>query len=638
MHFQRPEATHTFIVFEIDKLHKTIFDQYVLKNCIVLHPLKRDTKYAYAKIGKDLWDIEYSELIREPNMIYLNKIQREYYRKKFNDTIRISFVESPLVENIPNLKVELSRISKSSIFFSNLMDNFHNITTHIQQNIQEKILTYGQPFCVKLDDLSFKIIISSENIVMHNYFKLNDDGIVEVVSFEGQDISFVNEDHIPIKSWNLYDKGIGGMKDIADSLFRRAFVSRMIPTQKVKEIGAKHTKGVLLYGPPGTGKTLLARTIASLLNKDIEPKIVSGPEIFNKYVGESQKKVRELFQDAEQDQKTYGDKSPLHVIIFDEFDSIGKKRSTSDSTGSRVENDVVNQLLSKMDGVEQLHNLLVIALTNRKDIIDSALLRPGRFEIQIEVKLPTFEERIEIFEIHCSNLIKSNSMAEDVDLLQLAKLTDNYTGAEIEGIVKSACSFAMSRVVDLGENGGEISYDKDKDILVTNDDFNLAFQDITPQFGIQQHKMFKKHFEDIVLPDKLNMIYDISFQTLLIHSSKDSNKIEDYVGKFAITSDIKCLYCVDYFSLIGMNEYQKSVYIKDVYVEASKTKSALIVINNLETIIGFKNFINSSIIQTIITLVRYYDHIKTIVVCRDFEIITNLGLNDNYYFDKIVEI
>ena len=87
-----------------------------------------------------------------------------------------------------------------------------------------------------------------------------------------------------------------------------------------------------------------------------------------------------------------------------------------------------------------------------------------------------------------------------------------------------------------------------------------------------------------------------------------------------------------------MNEYQKSIYIKDVYVEASKTGNALIIINNLETIIGFKNFVNSSIIQTIITLIRYYTHIKTIVVCRDFEVINNLSLNDNYYFDKIVEI
>ena len=537
MHFQKPDEQYTFIVYEPPKSFKPILDKFVVKNCVVLHPLWRNKSSDCVRINNQMWNIEYSEIVEEKNMIYLNKIQRIHYHKTFGDNISVALVKNPSFEYLDTIQLELSKVSRNSnsrsVFFSSLMEKFHLISDHIHSNIKDKILTFGQPFCIKFDNLFLKAVVSSKNVANHSHFMVSEKGKVEIISYENQDVSFANENHIPIKSWNLYDKGVGGMKDIADTLFRRAFVSRMLPPHKIKELGAKHVKGVLLYGPPGTGKTLIARTIANLLNKNIAPKIVSGPEIFNKFVGESQRKVRELFQDAELDQSTYGDKSPLHVIIFDEFDSIGKKRSGNDSAGSRVENDVVNQLLSKMDGLEQLDNLLIIALTNRKDIIDEALLRPGRFEIQIEVKLPTLEERVEIFQIHCRDLLNSGSLSEEVDLFELAERTDNFTGAEIEGIVKSACSLAMSRAVNIGENGEEIEYDSEHPIEVTKEDFEAAFEDITPQFGVQQHKIFNKNFDEIESSDKLALLSVSDFQTLLIHSSNDAQHVEDSVGKFA---------------------------------------------------------------------------------------------------------
>lgn len=118
-----------------------------------------------------------------------------------------------------------------------------------------------------------------------------------------------------------------------------------------------------------------------------EPKIINGPELFNKFVGETEKNVRELFDDARKDEANLKEDSPLHTIIFDEFDAIAKPRgSTSGGTG--VADNVVNQLLSVIDGVETLNNILVIGMTNRKDLIDPAVLRPGRFEVHIEVGLP----------------------------------------------------------------------------------------------------------------------------------------------------------------------------------------------------------------------------------------------------------
>merc|ERR1711924_260899 len=138
---------------------------------------------------------------------------------------------------------------------------------------------------------------------------------------------------------------------------------------------------MLLYGPPGTGKTLIARQLAKFL-KAAEPKIVNGPEVLNKYVGASEENIRKLFEDAEKEQKQMGENSQLHIIIFDEIDAICKQRGSSkDSTG--VADTIVNQLLTKIDGVDALNNILLIGMTNRLDMIDEALLRPGRLEVQI---------------------------------------------------------------------------------------------------------------------------------------------------------------------------------------------------------------------------------------------------------------
>jgi vesicle-fusing ATPase len=138
-------------------------------------------------------------------------------------------------------------------------------------------------------------------------------------------------------------------------------------------LGIPHVKGILLFGPPGTGKTLIARQIGKLLNGR-EPKVVNGPEVLSKFVGETEKNIRDLFADAEAEQKSRGDESELHIIIFDELDAICKARgSTRDGTG--VHDSIVNQLLTKIDGVEALNNILLIGMTNRKDLLDEALLR-----------------------------------------------------------------------------------------------------------------------------------------------------------------------------------------------------------------------------------------------------------------------
>ena len=268
------------------------------------------------------------------------------------------------------------------------------------------------------------------------------------------------------------------------TIFRRAFASRVLPIEIVEQLNIKHVRGILLYGPPGTGKTLIARQIGNMLNAR-EPKIVNGPDILNKYVGESEANIRRLFEDAETEFKRVGNNSALHMIIFDEIDAICKQRG-SVAGASGVHDTVVNQLLSKMDGVESLNNILVIGMTNRKDMIDDALLRPGRLEVQLEISLPDEFGRHQILMIHTTSLRKYNKLATDVDLKELAKLTSNFSGAELEGLVRAAESTAINKLVKASTASAKAEVDPDiyNKLAVNREDFMIALDnDIKPAFG-----------------------------------------------------------------------------------------------------------------------------------------------------------
>lgn len=176
---------------------------------------------------------------------------------------------------------------------------------------------------------------------------------------------------------------IAGIDQELSSLFRRVFASRLTPPELAQSIGLRHVKGVLLYGPPGTGKTLVARKIAQVLTTR-RPKVVNGPEIFNHLLGSSEQRIRELFKPAEEEWKRQKEKSAMHVIIIDEIDAVCRRRgggSSADSASHAHRDAVVNQFLTKIDGLEQQHNILVIGTTNRLDILDEAVLRPGRLEL-----------------------------------------------------------------------------------------------------------------------------------------------------------------------------------------------------------------------------------------------------------------
>lgn len=281
------------------------------------------------------------------------------------------------------------------------------------------------------------------------------------------------------QSWDFETMGVGGLGEQFNKIFRRAFASRLLPPQFSESMGDQHVRGILLYGPPGTGKTLIARQISKMLLTR-EPKIVNGPEILNKYVGESEANIRKLFQDAEEEQAKSGIYSGLHMIIIDEIDAICKQRGNS-AASSGVGDNVVNQLLTKIDGVNALNNVLLVGMTNRRDLIDEALLRPGRFEVQIEIGVPNKEGRLEILKIHTRRIA---GVLENVSLDELAEKTRNYTGAELAGLVAAAKSLAYNRVVKPDK---EITKDMLDSIKITKEDFLLAMKnDIKPALGASE--------------------------------------------------------------------------------------------------------------------------------------------------------
>ncbi|MBI1910914.1 MAG: CDC48 family AAA ATPase [Deltaproteobacteria bacterium] len=218
---------------------------------------------------------------------------------------------------------------------------------------------------------------------------------------------------------------IGGLDKVKQAL-QEAVEWPLRNSEIFKYAGAKPPKGILLYGSPGTGKTLLAKALAT--ESEVNFISVKGPELISKWVGESERGIREVFHKAKQ-------ASPC-IIFFDEIDSLVPKRGGGES---QVTERVISQFLTEMDGIEELKGVVVLAATNRVDILDPALLRPGRFDQIFEITLPDKKSRTEIFKVHT----KGKPLSKEVDLKELSELTDRFTGSEIEAVCREASLSAV---------------------------------------------------------------------------------------------------------------------------------------------------------------------------------------------------
>ncbi|KAL7581007.1 hypothetical protein ACA910_005816 [Epithemia clementina (nom. ined.)] len=298
--------------------------------------------------------------------------------------------------------------------------------------------------------------------------------------------------HLGTKMGMSFDQ-VGGLDAQLDAIARRVLASRANPAA-ARRLGVSHVRGILLSGPPGCGKTLLARELARMLGAR-EPQIVNGPEILDKYIGEAEKKVRELFAPAEAEYRAAGDDSALHIIILDEMDAIARKRGTMTSDTTGVRDSVVNQLLAKMDGVKQASNVLVVGLTNRPELLDPALLRPGRLEVQLRIELPDLSGRRDILRIHTRRMREAGGLSkaavEMIESLEddgVPARTEHYSGAELAGLIRSAASFALGRSLERDDVD-----DSDNGVVGVND-IEQALGEVQPALGRIHDEVLKARF------------------------------------------------------------------------------------------------------------------------------------------------
>jgi transitional endoplasmic reticulum ATPase len=279
---------------------------------------------------------------------------------------------------------------------------------------------------------------------------------------------------VPDVTW----QDVGGLDDTQERL-RETIQWPLEYPEVFEEMDVQAAKGVLLYGPPGTGKTLLAKAVANEAQSNFIS--IKGPELLDKYVGESEKGVREVFEKARANAPT--------VVFFDEIDSIAGQRGRHQGD-SGVGERVVSQLLTELDGLEELEDVVVVATTNRPDLIDPALVRPGRLDRHVHVPVPDEEGRRKIFEVHT----RDKPLADDVDLDALARRTDGYVGADIEAVTREASMAATREFVN--------SVDKDEaatsvgNVRITMDHFEEALDEVNASVDADTRERYEQLEEE----------------------------------------------------------------------------------------------------------------------------------------------
>ena len=546
----------------------------------------------------------------EPDGVAMSKLTRKLLQIGEDDSLNFEYVfdKQPNKSNLTHIKFKVNPRKKLeekiTVEDTELLDIIKKL--YVGSPFNDSTLLYflnkGMGITIEACELEIDPLgplneeRNSKNIVNFGFLAM--DTVIELAS---------ENSHFKIHSktmktkaltkfgFNFNEMGVGGLDGEISTIFRRAFTTRLYPTAYLEKYGIHHVKGILLYGPPGTGKTLIARTLANALNV-AEFKVVNGPELFDKFVGETEKKIRDLFTNAEKDQKENGDEAGLHVIVFDEIDSICKARGTVTS-GTGVNDSAVNQLLTKIDGVDSLNDIIVIGMTNRKDLIDEAILRPGRLELHIEVSLPDEKGRLQIFNIHTKKMRENKVLDDDVDLAKLAKMTKNYTGADIESMVKLACSNALSQGVNYSNS--KINFTKEHKVNMKN--FEDAFAEIQPMFGLKTTDLensiqfgminYGENYE--ILSSKISSLFEqiknsqsISLLSVLLEGEPGCGKTA-LASYLALHSGFPFIRIISPESLVKFMESGKYTSIYNTFEDGYKSPYSIIILDNIEKLIEY---------------------------------------------------
>ena len=587
----------------------------------------------FVKIKGRVMEIKPAEGIEDGHMA-MGKIFRQMLQigGTSNDLINIEYLydTQPPKSNLTRAKfiVELKDRTDQELHYEE-----DDIVQVIKKNFVDSPINSNHMLYLKYDNYNFCLVV--ERLEINPMGPLDDDGsnsndyVVKLGFLTNETIIELTSQNrsVKIKSkkmktrsltkfgFKFDEMGVGGLdKEISD-IFRRAFTTRCYPTEYLAKYGIKHVKGMLFYGPPGTGKTLMARTLANALNCK-EFKVVNGPEFFDKYVGESEKKIRELFKEAKKDQEENGDDAGLHVIVFDEIDALCRARGTINS-GTGVHDGVVNQLLTEIDGVNSLNDIIVIGMTNRKDMIDEAILRPGRLELHVEVSLPDEKGRLEILKIHTKKMKENKVLDDDVDLEKLAKMTKNYTGADIESLVKLAISNALSE----GLNFGTTKVDLTKEHKICMKNFLDGINEIQPMFGINQGELenclqfgminYGENYE--ILSSKISALFtqiknstNISLLSVLLEGEAGCGKTA-LASYLALHSGFPYVKIISPDTLVKYMEGGKYSSISSTFEDGYKSPFSIIILDNIEKLIEYIKIgprFSNLILQTLLVYIK----------------------------------
>ena len=224
----------------------------------------------------------------------------------------------------------------------------------------------------------------------------------------------------------IRELGVGGLDHVVSDILNLIVLPHSLTASQLNKVQLQPSRGMIFSGPPGTGKTLLAHTLSDILNAHFQ--VVRGPELMTGVVGGAAEAVRRLFDAAEADWKEYGCSSPLHVIVIDEIDSLCPPRGYSNGLDGGASNQVVGQFLAMLDGMTKINNIILVGTTNRYDMIDSALKRPGRLEHHFAIGLPDQDGREAIWRIHTEAMVQEKIIDEDW-IPELAKRSEGFSGA-----------------------------------------------------------------------------------------------------------------------------------------------------------------------------------------------------------------
>ena len=383
------------------------------------------------------------ETDKNKGLIRIDGYARNKLDVGINDSVELKKVESKDAKNITLAPTEPLRIVGAEDYLSDYL-NGHLMTkgdtipiSVMGQRIDLVVISTNPSGPVIITD-STKITVSEESA---KAVKISKEGGAPSITYED----------------------IGGIRNEVARV-REMIELPLRHPELFKRLGVEAPKGVLLHGPPGTGKTLLAKAVANETNASFYT--IGGPEIMSKYYGESEEKLRNIFEQAE--------KNAPSIIFIDEIDSIAPKR---DEVSGEVERRIVAQLLSLMDGMSSRGKVVVIGATNRVNAVDPALRRPGRFDREIELGVPDRDGRLEILQIHARGM----PLAKDVDLEKLADISHGFVGADLQALSKEAAMRALRRVlpqIDLSSES--IPSETLKKIIVTMQDFTGVIKEMEP--------------------------------------------------------------------------------------------------------------------------------------------------------------